>query len=309
MAELSQRNQQQQAKTQQPSTQSLGNQEEDKDGKKNKPSNSRFKQQTLPAWKPILTPRTVLPTFTVIGVIFLSLGIALYVTSEDVKEQTWDYTECTLPNSTLTCASLLENRASGYTNTSQPLKRCRCEVSIELTSSFDAHTTYLYYALDNYFQNHRRYVKSRWDPQLRSQDLTGGVDCDPLTKDAAGLAYLPCGLVANSLFNDTIRLFQCASASDCTTRTPVAMTGSQITWASDRDNKFKNPTSPDALCSYPDWQTQTTRPQNWPVPLCQLGMSVNATTAYNPWAPEFGSSGRGLENEDLIVWMRTAGKE
>jgi hypothetical protein len=33
-----------------------------------RPKDSKFKQQALPAWQPILTAGTVLPTFFVIGV-------------------------------------------------------------------------------------------------------------------------------------------------------------------------------------------------------------------------------------------------
>jgi hypothetical protein len=42
---------------------------------------------------------------------------------------------------------------------------------------------YVYYRLENYYQNHRRYVKSRNDAQLRGQELTsyGDLeDCDPI---------------------------------------------------------------------------------------------------------------------------------
>ncbi len=51
-----------------------------------------------------------------------------------------------------------------------------------------------------------RYVKSRWDPQLRSVQLNSGADCEPLDKgldptDNITKSYAPCGFVANSLFN------------------------------------------------------------------------------------------------------------
>jgi len=44
--------------------------------------NSRFKQQTLPAWRPIPSFRSTMITFTVFGIIFLALGIILYVMSD-----------------------------------------------------------------------------------------------------------------------------------------------------------------------------------------------------------------------------------
>lgn len=59
------------------------------------------------------------------------------------------------------------------------------------------------------------------------------------------------------------------------------------------------------LCDAPAFNdTYALKPPAWPVKACELGKAV---ASYNPWSPEFGSSGHGYENEDLIVWMRTAG--
>ena len=54
--------------------------------KSKKPDNTAFKQQRLPAWQPILTAGTVLPAFFVIGLLFIPIGIGLYVTSNNIKE-------------------------------------------------------------------------------------------------------------------------------------------------------------------------------------------------------------------------------
>lgn len=51
-----------------------------------KPDNTAFKQQRLPAWQPILTAGTVLPAFFIIGLIFIPIGIGLYVTSNNIRE-------------------------------------------------------------------------------------------------------------------------------------------------------------------------------------------------------------------------------
>jgi hypothetical protein len=50
---------------------------------------SKFKQQTLPAWRPIPSFKSTMITFTVFGIIFLALGIALYVMSDQIKEVTY----------------------------------------------------------------------------------------------------------------------------------------------------------------------------------------------------------------------------
>ena len=62
----------------------------------------------------------------------------------------------------------------------------------------------LYYKLTNFYQNHRRYVKSLDQNQLRgdfvSADKLKGGDCKPLGAIGDKAVY-PCGLIANSVFN------------------------------------------------------------------------------------------------------------
>ena len=64
----------------------------------------------------------------------------------------------------------------------------------------------MYYSLTNYYQNHRRYVKSRDDKQLRGEDVSySGLthsDCAPFVGNGTSkLPYAPCGAIANSMFN------------------------------------------------------------------------------------------------------------
>jgi hypothetical protein len=47
---------------------------------------TKFKQQKLPAWQPIMTASSVLPAFIAVGVIFIPLGVALLVTSNGVSK-------------------------------------------------------------------------------------------------------------------------------------------------------------------------------------------------------------------------------
>jgi len=46
------------------------------------------------------------------------------------------------------------------------------------------------------------------------------------------------------------------------------------------------------------------QPPNWRVPACQMG--TDADGVYHAQSPAFNSSGVAYENEDFIVWMRTA---
>ena len=79
---------------------------------------------------------------------------------------------------------------------------------------------FVYYELDNFYQNHRRYLKSRDSDQLNGQikSVSDLDDCDPIITNGDGgftvawdgvtpldsaAAANPCGLVAKSLFNGT----------------------------------------------------------------------------------------------------------
>ena len=67
----------------------------------------------------------------------------------------------------------------------------------------------VYYALTNFYQNHRRYVKSRDDNQLLGYINTEpSSDCDPFVKEAKDKkqVYIPCGAIANSMFSGELAL-------------------------------------------------------------------------------------------------------
>ncbi len=80
---------------------------------------------------------------------------------------------------------------------------CKCKEDFELQEDWEG-DVFMYYGLTNFYQNHRRYVKSRDDRQLLGQDLdkAPSKDCAPFDKDKdTGLPYVPCGAIANSMFS------------------------------------------------------------------------------------------------------------
>jgi len=185
-----------------------------------------FKQQRLKAWQPILTPKTVLPTFFVVGLLFLPLGIGLLVTSQQVQEIVLDYTNCDIDG-----AALPTNVKSwSFDNGTQT-----CSLSFDIATTFSG-PVYMYYRLTNFYQNHRRYVKSFSATQLQglvmdtkislplctynfifffyscllqTDTSTLSTDCDPLStltidNSTVAIPIYPCGLIANSVFNGTL---------------------------------------------------------------------------------------------------------
>ena len=59
--------------------------EESKEARMLTEIDTAFRQQRLKAWQPILTPKTVLPLFFAIGVIFAPIGGALLYASAQVR--------------------------------------------------------------------------------------------------------------------------------------------------------------------------------------------------------------------------------
>lgn len=138
-----------------------------------RPPDSDFQQQNLKAWQPLLTPGWVIATFFFVGVVFIPIGAVVLDASEQVVEIEKNYEE------------------SGVYNFDIP-KDMKAPI-------------FFYYKLTNFYQNHRRYVKSKDDKQLAGEmDTLSTLDtkCEPLSKYNGKYLY-PCGLIANSYFNDT----------------------------------------------------------------------------------------------------------
>merc|ERR1711916_287322 len=166
-----------------------------------------------------------IPAFFVIGTVFLPLGIILLVSSNGVVEVSRDYTDACIP----------PVHANGTSGTQV------CTVSLEVKEQMKA-PVYVYYELTNYYQNHRRYVKSRNDAQLRGDPPTSESkleDCTPRISSGGSSDpnsfFLPCGLIAWSRFNDTFSLRRPSTNAE------VPWTKDGVAWESDLKEKFNNP--------------------------------------------------------------------
>lgn len=69
---------------------------------------------------------------------------------------------------------------------------------------------FMYYRLTNFYQNHRRYVKSFDANQLKGEAVPAATlkagSCKPMDVVGDKIIY-PCGLIANSLFNGNFYSF------------------------------------------------------------------------------------------------------
>ena len=165
---------------------------EDEDEVYEKIKDSRFKQQRLPAWRPVPTIMSIILVFAIFGLIYIILGIIILVYSGKVHSFVKRYDE--------DCSEYLNEI---------------CKINITLDEDIDS-PVFVYYQLDGFFQNSRRYVKSKNVKQLMGEtDSTD--DCDPVeTNEKTGFIFsldnkllnqsanaIPCGLMAKTFFNDT----------------------------------------------------------------------------------------------------------
>ncbi|KAI5800249.1 LEM3/CDC50 family protein [Peziza echinospora] len=273
--------------------------------KSRRPGNTAFRQQRLKAWQPILTPKTVLPLFFIVGIIFAPIGGLLLWASSQVQEIIIDYTNCAttssnigkldkIPSSKISTAFKSKTpfpppRWGYFPNESSDDEGGVCSIEFTLPNELPA-PVFFYYRLTNFYQNHRRYVKSVEERQLKGEavslsSLESSDACSPLIKDpVSGKPYYPCGLIANSLFNDTFTspLLTNVMGNGANNET-YEMTEDGIAWASDKARYKKTKYKPDEIMPPPNWQKKYPK-----------------YTDENP-PPDLS------QREDLQVWMRTAG--
>jgi len=204
------------------------NDDEIKDEEFEELKNNKFKQQKLSAWRPVPTIWSTTITFVVFGLIFLVIGIVVLLYSNEINEQTIQY----------------DTQCDGQTN---------CAVNFVIDKNYTQPIMF-YYQLDNFYQNHRRYVKSKSNGQLAGDINDDYIliksDCDPIVngtntgrsktvsqKSLEGMVANPCGLIAKSLFNDTYRLEMTSPK-----KKNIFINETNIAWDSDKQLKYHRPT-------------------------------------------------------------------
>jgi hypothetical protein len=262
-----------------------------------------------------------------VGVIFGPIGGVLLWASSQVQEISIDYSACSqlapecenasgapptdnqasyIPSGKV--SSHFKNSTSDglrpqwcYTNTSEVQTyggqrtipgSTICHVQFELPDTLDA-PVLLYYQLTNFYQNHRRYVKSFDQDQLAGHARTAkdiqSSDCSPLEgevwTDGTWKPYYPCGLIANSRFNDSIQNPVLLNTDNNAMNQTYNMTTNNTAWSSDAT--LYKPTQYKYGEAIP--------PPNWR----QVYPEYNETAAFN-YPP--------IHTDDsFAVWMRTAG--
>ncbi|BHF60866.1 hypothetical protein SprV_0100383500 [Sparganum proliferum] len=141
---------------------------------------------------------------------------------------------------------------------------------------------YMYYEISNFYQNHRRFARSVSVEQLRGvmPSKESLKKCHPLLSsknESQEYIYMPCGLLPNSVFNDSFLLKFIESPSSMHS---VPLSSSSIAWKSDVEKMYGTVPS--------NGWTGTIKPPNWPKP------------AYERAAGAFKT------DQELMVWNRIA---
>ena len=193
--------------------------------------NSKFKQQKLPGWRPVPTITSTTIIFFCFGAVFIVLGIIILIFSNKIEEISHRYDE----------------ECTGQTT---------CTIKLKVEKNMEKNIM-VYYQLDGFYQNHRRYVKSKSDDQLNGKDISfeamkDSQDCDPVitnkemgkTESITGATLaendvaIPCGLIAKSFFDDKFHDWKIIDSFGDISNLKVDETN--IAWKADKELKYKN---------------------------------------------------------------------
>ena len=210
----------------------MANREEAENEEYERLKNSKFKQQKLPGWRPVPTITSTTIIFFCFGAVFIVLGVIILVFSNQIEEVSYRYDE--------ECKKQKEKNNNN-----------NCIITLNIENTMKPKIM-IYYQLNGFYQNHRRYVKSKSDEQLHGKEFTleemkNSQDCDPaITNEDMGQTKsflgndlkggdlaVPCGLIAKSFFNDKFTNWKINGKQFTPNENDIA-------WKADKELKYKN---------------------------------------------------------------------
>ena len=153
--------------------------------------NSKFRQQKLPGWRPVPTLSCITIIYLSFAIFFILFGIIILVFNSQVQEIKFRYDNWNQTNSRICSFNIPEKMK-------KPIM--------------------IYYQIDDFSQNHRVYMESKSDKQLKGEDLSKedlekSGECEyaltnkemnifPWREQYAEEVAIPCGLMAKSYLRD-----------------------------------------------------------------------------------------------------------
>lgn len=300
----------------------------------NRPDDSRWTQQQLPMWQPMLTLNWAIVWCFVVAATSIALGVAIVATSSFLTTLRVTYDDggsgeaiATQMDGTVAdvgkCILTTKNDANSFHADHT------CFVTFTLPNNVTA-PLYVFYELDNVFQHHRRFVSSidrtqftgEWTPAVAltacapletmksKRCIAGACDSDSKTR-----ALFPCGIVANTMFNDIFWLHDGQlPTGESLGLTDLISNGVARTYPT----PHKNPTWYDYEGDneyLPVWRNPNMS-RIIPTPNDEAGQEVHVTSDYtnstawvhDPTDARYGV-GTGVENEFWRAWVEGAAVE
>jgi hypothetical protein len=318
-------------------------QQQEEEGDKNqnatntrRPLDVALTQQRMKSWQPLLDSRYVIAIYLIIGVIFLIVGFVIRNKSNRIIELVGIY-ESYAPTTTDDGGGTTKMANDDGTSTTQLIKGCEignnpnamyksnttCQIQLQVPFNMgDMQPPVLvHYQIDNFYQNYRTYQVSYDMAQLLgslTQDKVSADLCQPLnklrdTQTGQEIKINPCGLIANSLFNDVFTL-ESIVGPDGVEIEGAVMNETGIAWKSDLQWKYRQPegfnyevcsSCEDCSCEGSDWSC--TEPYEEDGTCYRYYYPEDDTTQYlYETYPMTVSPIEGVLNEHFVVWMRTA---
>lgn len=316
-------------------------QEEDNDKNKSnatrRPLDVALTQQRMKSWQPLLDSRYVIAIYLIIGIIFLIVGFVIRNKSNRVIELVGIY-ESYAPTAGGDGNGATKMANDDGTSTTKLIKGCEignnpnamyksnttCQIQLQVPFNMgDMQPPVLvHYQIDNFYQNYRTYQVSYDMAQLLgslTQDKVSADLCQPLNKlrdseTGQEIKINPCGLIANSLFNDVFTL-ESIVGPDGVEIEGAVMNETGIAWKSDLQWKYRQPEGFNyEVC--PSCEECSCEGSEWS---CAEPYEDQDGTCYRYYYPEDDTTQylyetypmtvspiEGVLNEHFVVWMRTA---
>ncbi|CEG46740.1 protein kinase [Plasmopara halstedii] len=302
----------------------------DTNAKLNRPDSSRLTQQQMHIWEPVLTLGLSVGICFTLAVLCIGLGTVIVITSsalttlrvvyDGVEEAQAIQTDGNLTKHTNCHLESLDDANSFHADHT-------CYVHLKLPNDLKSPVR-IFYELDGYYQNHRRFVSSvirtQFTDEWRPETATSTLECYPLKTITSELCTVglcepassarqrelfPCGIVANTLFNDIFWLHdgllpsgEKLSLTDMTskgiTRSYAAHNNKNPTWNVSSDIFLPVWLNPNMSRIIPPLIGET-------APHITPNYTNSTAWVHDALDPDFGV-GVGLENEFWRVWVEGA---
>jgi len=309
----------------------------DKDKHARRPYDLALTQQRMKAWQPLLDSRYVIVIYLIIGVVFLTVGFVVKNKSDAIIELVKVYeTHTTDMNGLLNDGTNNMEKLDPTSNLEEVTgceigdnpnfmykqnKTCQIQFQVPLDKGDLQPPVLVHYQVNNFYQNYRVYQASYDMGQLLGSLTQGPVTaelCEPLNvmknKEGVDIRINPCGMIANTLFNDVFTL-ESVVGPDGEPIEGAVMNETGIAWKSDLKWKYRQPDgfNSEACSSLEECSCEG---QEWSC--TEPYLSPNGTY-YRYFYPEDDTTQylyetypmvvspiEGVLNEHFVVWMRTA---